>query len=66
MEGWTVRVLCPHGVLHEMPLSWLYNMKPPVDMCPDGKREKMEAGLPLSRYQLWKETRRARKELREL
>lgn len=66
MDGWSVRVTCPHGVLHEMPLGWLYSMKPPRDMCPLGKMEEMETAPSPSRFRLWREGRALRKELRKL
>lgn len=66
MQGWTINVRCPHGKLHEMPLDWIYRMQLLPDMCPEGKKERMETAPPPGRYRLWRESRKARKELRGL
>lgn len=65
MRGWSVRVYCPHGVCHEMPLDWLYRLKPPVDMCPEAEEVEQDFERP-GKLKTWRELRRLRKEMRDL
>lgn len=62
MRGWTVTVECPHGAKHQLPLSWVYNMRPPEDQCPEAARERAQGKSALPEPS----DRKVRRDLRRL
>ena len=66
MKNWSVRVYCPHGVCHQMPLSWIYRMNTDFqDLCPNAEPPEESVDSP-GRFKMWRETRRLRKAMRNL